>query len=64
MKILGMGTVFALTASSLVALSLAGPASAQDALRFWTTEEQPDRLAKQEELAADFEAATGISVEV
>ncbi|MEM1401326.1 MAG: extracellular solute-binding protein, partial [Pseudomonadota bacterium] len=40
------------------------PASAQDALRFWTTEEQPDRLAKQEELAADFEAATGISVEV
>ncbi len=33
-------------------------------LTFWTTEEQPDRLAKQEKIAADFEAETGISVDV
>jgi len=37
-------------------------ASAQ--LRFWTTENQPDRLAKQEQVAADFQAKTGTSVEV
>ncbi len=33
-------------------------------LRFWTTEEQPERLAVQEEIAADFKAATGIDVQV
>lgn len=33
-------------------------------LRFWTTEEQPERLAKQAQIAADFEKATGISVEI
>lgn len=55
-KSLLMGTV-ALT------VGLAGAASAED-LRFWTTEEQPDRLAKQQEMAAQFEEATGISVEV
>lgn len=44
-------------------LSLAvGAASAQ--LTFWTTEEQPDRMAVQNRIAADFEAATGISVTV
>ncbi|MFZ8905610.1 MAG: ABC transporter substrate-binding protein, partial [bacterium] len=32
--------------------------------RFWTTEEQPDRLAKQEQMAADFKSQTGVSVEV
>ncbi|MEM7642082.1 MAG: extracellular solute-binding protein [Pseudomonadota bacterium] len=42
---------------------LAGAAQAQT-LRFWTTEEQPERLAKQEEMAAAFEAATGTAVEV
>ncbi len=48
------------------AMSLALSASAINAqsIRFWTTEEQPDRLAKQQEMAADFTAATGISVEV
>ncbi len=35
-----------------------------DSLRFWTTEEQPARLARQQDMAADFEAATGIAVEV
>ncbi len=33
-------------------------------IRFWTTEEQPERLAKQQEMAAAFEAETGIKVEV
>lgn len=52
-----------LTTALLVSTSLAGGAAAQS-IRFWTTEEQPDRLAKQEQLAADFEEQTGISVEV
>ncbi len=55
--------------SRIISLAAAGLlagttiASAQE-LRFWTTEEQPDRLAKQQEMAADFEASTGVSVEV
>ena len=40
----------------------AGAGAAQ--LTFWTTEEQPARIAVQERIAAKFEAATGISVEV
>ncbi|WP_404401450.1 ABC transporter substrate-binding protein [Pelagibacterium halotolerans] len=47
------------TAGLMLSTSLA---NAQ--LQFWTTEEQPDRLARQEQLAADFEAETGIGVEV
>ncbi len=35
-----------------------------DTIRFWTTEEQPDRLAKQQAMAEQFEKATGHSVEV
>jgi len=46
-----------------LAVAMAASASAQE-LRFWTTEEQPDRLAKQEAMAAEFEAQTGISVAV
>ncbi len=46
-----------------IAIGMAASASAQE-LRFWTTEEQPDRLAKQQEMAAEFESQTGISVEV
>lgn len=33
-------------------------------IRFWTTENQPERLAKQEATAAAFESETGIAVEV
>lgn len=33
-------------------------------LKFWTPEEQPDRVAKQEALAAEFKAKTGISVQI
>lgn len=52
-----------LLAGAALAAALALPASAQS-LRFWTTEEQPERLAKQQEMAAQFQAETGISVEV
>lgn len=48
---------------SATALALVSAAQA-DTLRFWTTEEQPERLAKQEEMAANFKEATGIEVEV
>ena len=33
-------------------------------LRFWTTEEQPDRLAKQQAMAEQFQSKTGVAVEV
>ena len=49
--------------ASGVALGLSATASLSD-IRFWTTEEQPARLAKQEAMAAAFEAKTGIAVEV
>ncbi|MEF2071672.1 ABC transporter substrate-binding protein [Consotaella aegiceratis] len=52
-----------LFATSLAAL-LMSSALANAQLRMWTTEEQPDRLAKQEELAAEFEKKTGTAVEV
>ncbi len=52
------------TLSSAIAIALfAGSAAAGD-IKFWTTEEQPERLAKQQEMAAQFEAATGDKVEV
>ena len=50
-------------AAVLAAGLLAQPVAAAD-LRFWTTEEQPDRLAKQEAMAADFKAQTGVEVQV
>ena len=56
----GSQSAFALLAGTLL---LSGEAFAQS-LRFWTTEEQPDRLAKQEQMAADFKSQTGVSVEV
>ncbi len=50
----GVAMVLALSASMLHA----------EELRFWTTEEQPERLARQQAMAADFSAATGHTVEV
>ncbi|MEM9901710.1 MAG: extracellular solute-binding protein [Pseudomonadota bacterium] len=50
-------------ASGAAALALIATTASAD-IRFWTTEEQPERLAKQEEMAAAFEAETGIAVEV
>ncbi|WP_240705074.1 ABC transporter substrate-binding protein [Pacificoceanicola onchidii] len=52
-----------LTSSAMTLAFLAGAVQA-DTIRFWTTEEQPERLAKQEEMAAAFEKATGTGVEV
>ncbi|MFW5881378.1 MAG: ABC transporter substrate-binding protein, partial [Roseicyclus sp.] len=48
------------------ALALLLPATAlhADTIRFWTTEEQPERLARQEALAERFREATGHEVEV
>ena len=49
--------------AAMVAVLAATAVSAEN-LRFWTTEEQPERLARQEAMAADFAAATGHTVEV
>lgn len=51
-----------LGASLALALSAVGVSA--DTIRFWTTEEQPERLAKQQEMADAFKAATGTEVEV
>lgn len=50
------------TLSLITALLVLSVASAQ--LTFWTTEEQPERMAVQQRIAADFEAASGIAVTV
>ena len=52
-----------LTTSAIVMGLLTGAANA-DTIRFWTTEHQPPRLAKQEAMAADFNKLTGHTVEV
>lgn len=46
------------------ALALVASMASADDIRFWTTEEQPERLAKQQEMADAFKAKTGINVEV
>ena len=40
-------------------LALSAMSVSADTIRFWTTEEQPERLAKQQEMAKQFEAETG-----
>ena len=50
--------------SAATALVLSAASVSADDLRFWTTEEQPERLARQQEMAANFAAATGHTVEV
>ncbi|WP_170473169.1 ABC transporter substrate-binding protein [Ruegeria arenilitoris] len=49
---------------SSLALILAAVSAHADTIRFWTTEEQPERLAKQQEMADQFKAETGTTVEV
>jgi multiple sugar transport system substrate-binding protein len=53
-----------LLAGAATALALSAVSASADTLRFWTTEEQPERLARQEQMAADFGAASGHTVEV
>ncbi|MEM6381848.1 MAG: extracellular solute-binding protein [Pseudomonadota bacterium] len=50
--------------SGLLATTMLASAANAETIRFWTTEEQPERLAIQQQMAADFEAATGTEVEV
>ncbi len=47
-----------------LALALSVVSAHADTIRFWTTEEQPERLAKQQEMADQFKAETGTTVEV
>jgi len=49
--------------SAIAVALLAGSANAGD-IKFWTTEDQPERLARQQEMADQFKAATGDTVEV
>ncbi len=58
-----MRKLIGFAAATVLGAGLAASASAQN-LRFWTTEEQPDRLAKQTRMAAEFKAKTGVSVQV
>ncbi len=57
----GLGRLMAGAATAL-AISVTGVSA--DTLRFWTTEYQPARLERQQEMAKQFEAKTGIAVEV
>jgi len=47
-----------------MALALSAMAAGADNIRFWTTEEQPERLAKQQEMATEFASRSGHTVEV
>lgn len=58
----GRTTFLASTIAGVIGLGMA--AAQADTLRFWTTEEQPERLAVQQELAAAFKEKTGIEVDV
>ena len=53
-----------LTLLGTLASMLAMAAAEAQTIRFWTSETQPARTARQEALAADFQAKTGIEVEV
>jgi len=55
------GRIALMAAASSLAMITAVQA---DTIRFWTTEEQPERLARQEAMAADFTEQTGVEVEV
>ncbi|MEM1237792.1 MAG: extracellular solute-binding protein [Pseudomonadota bacterium] len=50
--------------TTTTALALTASLASAENLRFWTTEEQPDRLARQEAMAAEFAAESGHTVEV
>lgn len=49
--------------SGLAVMASVTAAAAQE-IRVWTTETQPARLERQQQMAADYEAATGVSVEM
>ena len=53
-----------LRSGAITALILSACAANAEDLRFWTTEEQPERLARQEAMAAAFAEASGHTVQV
>ncbi|MEO1949515.1 extracellular solute-binding protein [Thioclava sp.] len=53
-----------LMGSTVLALMAGAVAVQAQTIKFWTTEEQPERLAKQQQMADDFKAKTGITVDV
>ena len=53
-----------LLTTSILAMGLLSASANADTIRFWTTENQPERLAKQEAMATDFNKKTGHTVEV
>ncbi|WP_370074144.1 MULTISPECIES: ABC transporter substrate-binding protein [Salipiger] len=53
-----------LLGSVAMALALSAGAAGAETIRFWTTEEQPERLARQESMAQEFGEASGHTVEV
>lgn len=53
-----------LLGATALAACLAATAAQADTIRFWTTEEQPERLARQQAMADAFAAETGHEVEI
>ena len=50
--------------TALLAGTVLSSAAMAETIRFWTTEDQPERIAVQQELAAQFEAQSGIAVDI
>ncbi|MBN8187477.1 extracellular solute-binding protein [Salipiger thiooxidans] len=53
-----------LLSSAAMALALSAGTAGAETIRFWTIEEQPERLARQQEMADAFNAESGHTVEV
>lgn len=53
-----------LMCSAAMALALSAGTAGAETIRFWTIEEQPERLARQQEMADAFNAESGHTVEV
>lgn len=64
MKLIRGTGLATLLGTAAAALMLGAVAVKAETIKFWTTEEQPERLAKQQKMADDFKAKTGIDVEV
>lgn len=59
-----LGRSISRTTALVGTLAFSLGAANAESIRFWTTEEQPERLAKQEEMAKAFTEKTGIEVTV
>ena len=64
MKLNKFGQSGRLMLGTAFSFALIASAAQADTIRFWTTEDQPDRLAKQQAMAEQFKASTGHTVEV